>query len=135
LIHFLLLSIYYFFPICCTIPNDLKIFKHVANLPWRINPKSNHHFGHFFIQMWPSEVQMSGFLLGLKKNFCHFKRLYLTIYMVENSEFFSTYLKFRKLQDPTVTCVQKCFFWIKKLLLILKMAVLEHFGENIAKNL
>ena len=33
-----------------------KIFKHVANLPWIRNPKSNHHFGHFFTQMWPCEV-------------------------------------------------------------------------------
>jgi len=38
-----------FFPICCTIPNDLNFFKYVANLPWRMNPKKHHHFGHFFI--------------------------------------------------------------------------------------
>jgi len=37
-----------FFPICCTIPNDLKIFKHVANLPWRMNPKKKHQYVHFF---------------------------------------------------------------------------------------
>jgi len=49
--------------------------------------------------------------------------------MVENSEIFSTSLKSIRLQDPTVTCVQKCFF-IKKILLVLEMAVLEHFGEN-----
>jgi len=38
------------------------------------------------------------------------------------------------IQDPTVTCVQKCFF-IKNLLLVLEMAVLEHFGEKVVKNL
>jgi len=61
------LSTYYFFlyifvltifSIYNTIPNDLKIFKHVANLPWRMNPKNHYHFGHFFIQMWPCEVQL-----------------------------------------------------------------------------
>jgi len=33
--------------------------------------------------------------------------------MVENSEIFSTSLKSNILQDPTVTCVQKCFFYQK----------------------
>jgi len=56
--HSLLLSIYYFFPICCTIPNDLKFFKHLDNLPSRMNPKSNHNSDHFFIQIWPCEVQL-----------------------------------------------------------------------------
>jgi hypothetical protein len=45
--HFVLFFTYYFFPICCAIPNDLNFFKHVANLTWGMNPKSNHHFGHF----------------------------------------------------------------------------------------
>jgi len=39
--HSLLLSTYYFFPICYTTPNDLKFFKHVYNLTWRMNPKSS----------------------------------------------------------------------------------------------
>jgi len=56
LIHSLFLSPCYFFPIYCTIPNDLKFFKHVANLPWRMNPKKHHHLRHFFMQMWPCEV-------------------------------------------------------------------------------
>jgi len=55
--------------------------------------------------------------------------------MVENSEIFSTSLKFSILQDPTVTCVQKCVFLIKNLLFNLEMAVLERFGENVVKNL
>jgi len=54
--------------------------------------------------------------------------------MVENSEIFSASLKSSILQDPTVTYVKKCFF-IKKLLRVLKMAVLEHFGENVVNNL
>jgi len=33
-----------------------------------------------------------------------------------------------------VTYVQKCFF-LKKILLVLEMAVLERFGENVVKNL
>jgi len=53
---------------------------------------------------------------------------------VENSEIFSTSLKSSILQDPTVTFVQKCFF-LKNLQLVLEMAVLEHFGENVVKNL
>jgi len=59
---FSLLSIYYYFSICCTIPNDLEIFKHVANLPWRMNPKKYHHYGHFYIQMWSCEVHLPDFL-------------------------------------------------------------------------
>jgi len=58
--------------------------------------------------------------------------------MVEASEKFSTSLKSSILQDPTVTCVQKCSF-IKNLLLVLEMAefwsILERFGENVVKNL
>jgi len=53
---------------------------------------------------------------------------------MENSEFFSSSLKSSILQDPTVTYVQKCVF-IKNLLLVLEMAVLERFGENVVKNL
>jgi len=45
--HSLLLSTYYFFCICYTTPNDLKFFKHVYNLAWRMNPKSDNHFGYF----------------------------------------------------------------------------------------
>jgi len=28
--------------------DNLKIFKHVDKLPWRMNPKNDHHFGPFF---------------------------------------------------------------------------------------
>jgi len=67
--HLLLLSTYYFFPICCTIPNYLKFFKHIANLPWRMNPKSYNHFGHFFYTngtLWNATAQ---FFTGPKKGF------------------------------------------------------------------
>jgi len=47
--------------------------------------------------------------------------------MVENAEIFSSSLKSSILQDPIVTNVQKCSF-IKNLLLVLEMAVLERFG-------
>jgi len=67
--HSLLLSTYYFLFICWTTPNDLKIFKHIDNLPCRMNPKSYNHFGHFFIQMWPSKVQLTSFSHGQKKDF------------------------------------------------------------------
>jgi len=53
---------------------------------------------------------------------------------MENSEIFSTSLKSSILQDPTITNVQKYYF-IKKFLLVLEMAVLEHFGKNIVKKL
>jgi len=67
--HSLPLSTYYFFPICYTTPN----FKHTANLIWRMNPKSNNHFGYFFIPLWPCEVLLPRFLQGPKNDFCHFK--------------------------------------------------------------
>jgi len=55
--------------------------------------------------------------------------------MVENSEIFSTSLKSNILQDPTIAYVQKWFFNKKYLLLVLEMAVLERFGENVVKKL
>jgi len=64
-----LFSTYYFFLVCCTIPNLLKIFKHVTSLPWRTNPKKHHHHGHFCIQMWSYEVQLLDFLQGQKTIF------------------------------------------------------------------
>jgi len=63
----LFLSTYYFFPICCTIPNDLKFFKHVANLTWNVNPKKHQQHGHFFIQIWAYKVQLPDFLQGQKR--------------------------------------------------------------------
>jgi len=53
---------------------------------------------------------------------------------VKISEIFYTSSQIILLQDPTVTCVQKCFFF-KNLILVLEMAVLECFGENIVKEL
>jgi len=97
ILYFFLLTIFF---LCCTIPNDLKILKHVADLPWIRNQKGNRHFRHSFILMWLSEVQLPGFSQGLKKDFCHFK---CSIYMVKNSEKFSASLKSNILQDPTVT--------------------------------
>ncbi len=67
--HSLLLSTCSFFSISCTNPNNLKFFKHVANLPWIMNPKKHLHFGHFFIQMWPSEMQLPIFFARPKKRF------------------------------------------------------------------
>jgi len=46
--------------------------------------------------------------------------------MVEISEIFFTSSQISLLQDPMVTCVQKCFFF-KNLVLVLEMAVLERF--------
>jgi len=34
-----------------------------------MNPKRNRHFGHFFIQMWPCEVQLPSFLQGKERIF------------------------------------------------------------------
>jgi len=54
-------------------PNDLKFFQHVANLPWKMNPKKHHYFGHFFIWKWACEVQLPSFLWGQKKDYCELK--------------------------------------------------------------
>jgi len=53
--------------------------------------------------------------------------------MVENAEIFSTSLKSSILQNPMVTFIQKKF--IKNLLIVLEMVVLERFGKKIVKNL
>jgi len=45
--------------------------------------------------------------------------------MVKISEIFSKSSQTSLLQDPTVTCVQKCFF--QNLVFVLEMAVLERF--------
>jgi len=65
----------YFFPIYCTIPNDLKIFKHVANLLWRMNPKKHHQYGHFLMQMWPCKVQLPCFSQSQKGRFLSIQML------------------------------------------------------------
>jgi len=105
--HYLLFSTYYFFLYqCCTIPNDLNFLKYVANLPWQMNSKKHHHFGHFSIQMRACEVQLPNFLQSQKNDFCHFKRWYLAMHMVEISENFPKYFQVSILQDPMVTCIQ-----------------------------
>jgi len=49
------------------------------------------------------------------------------------SQIFTTYFQTSLLQDPTTTCVQ--IFCFQNLVLILETTVLEHFGEDIVKNL
>ncbi len=124
--HSLLLSTYYFFPIRCTIPNDLKIFKHVFNLSRKRNPKKNHHFAHFFIEKWASEVYLPCFSHGPKNDFIEFECLYLTFHIVEISEVFTTCSQISILQDPMVTCAKKSLKE-KYLVLVLKMTTLEHY--------
>jgi len=46
--------------------------------------------------------------------------------MVENSEIFSTSFQTSVLQDPTITCVKKCFVF-QNLVIVLDMAVFECF--------
>jgi len=85
-------------------------FKHVANLPRRLNPKKHHHFWTFFhtnVTLWSLGAM---FFVGPKKDFCKFKHLYLVVYIVKISEIFSTSSQTRVLQDPTIRCVQQCFF-------------------------
>jgi len=124
--HWLLLSIYDFFPTCCTIPNDLKFFKHVANFTWEMNPKNHQQHGHFFIQIWACKVELLNFCKAKKKDLYQFKCYYLAIHAMEISEIFSTSFQTSLLQDPMVTYIKKCFFF-KILVLVLKLAVLEHF--------
>jgi hypothetical protein len=49
---------------------------------------------------------------------------------VEISEIFTTYSQVSILQDPTVTCVKKSFFF-KNLVIVLKWQFSSVFGENI----
>jgi len=99
-----------FFSICCTILIVLKFFKNVVNLPWKMNLKKHHHFGHFFIQMWACEVWLLGFLQGQNKDLCEFKSSCLAIQAMGISEIFSTCSQISILHDPSITCVQKYFF-------------------------
>lgn len=39
-----------FFPICCTIPNDVNFFEHILILFRKLNSKKHHHFRHFFFE-------------------------------------------------------------------------------------
>jgi len=108
--HSLLLSTYYFISISCTIPNDLKFFKHVANLLWRLNPKKHHHFGHFFIQVDLVKYNCHVFCKAKKRIFANSNTYVLQRYTVEISKFFSTSSQTSVLQDHVVTCVQNVFF-------------------------
>ena len=91
--HSLLLATYYFFPICCTIPNNLKFFKHIANLTWKVNPKSCNHFGHFFMQIWTSELQLPGFSRAKKRIFVTSNANFLQSRRWKNLKFFPHLLK------------------------------------------
>jgi len=124
--HSLLLSTYYFFPICHTIPNDVKFFKHITNLFRKLNSKKYHPFWQFFIEKWACEMQLPSFSQIWKNGFGEFECLYLTIYTAEFSETFTAYFQFITLQDPTLTCV-KIYFFSKNLVVVLEMAVLERF--------
>jgi len=130
--HSLHLSIYYFFPVCCTIPNDLKIFKHVANLTWRMNPKSYHHFGHFFIQMWPCEVQLPIFSQGQKKGFLSIQTLIsCNLHGGNFWNFFHIFANKYTTRSYSYMCPKMFFFY--NLGLVIEVAVLERFWWNIVK--
>jgi len=88
------------FLLCCTIPNDVKFFRHVANLSRKKNPKKHHHFEN------------------------EFECLYLAIYVVRFFANFITCSQVSILQDLVVTCVKKVVNF-KILVLVLEMAVLE----------
>jgi len=80
----LFLSTYYFFPLYWIIPNDLKNFKHVANLPWKMNPKKHHHFEHFTYKC-----------NLVKCNFSIFRRAKKMIFVTSNANILqSTWWKF-----------------------------------------
>ena len=73
--HSLHFSTYYFFPICCTLPNDLKIFKHVVNLTGRMNVNKHNHLGLFFITnvtLWSTADRI---FTGPKKGFLSLQML------------------------------------------------------------
>jgi len=123
--HSLLLSTYYFFSICCTIPNDLKIFKHLANLPRRINLKSYHHFEHFFIQMSASKVQLPKFLQGQKRIFVNSNTNILQSTWWKFLKFFPHLLKPYYYKILHYMCPKMFFF--ENLVLVLEVVVLECF--------
>jgi len=58
-------------------------------------------------------VQLPCFSQGQKNNFNEFECLYLTIHKVEIFEIFITCSQISILQDPTVTCVKKRYFFQK----------------------
>jgi len=56
-------------------------------------------------------VQLPDFLQGQKKDLCEFESSYdLAIHAMEIFEIFSTSSQITVLENPMVTCVQKCFF-------------------------
>jgi len=106
----------------------MEFFKHGANFIWRMNSMKHHHFGHFFIQMWACEA---------KKRIPENSKAhnYLAIHVVEISEIFSTRSQVIILQDPIVTCVQKCVFFPKFGTCSRNGNFRVFFGENIVKEL
>jgi len=67
--HFLLLSTYYFFPICCTIPNDLNFFLACSHLALKNESKEAPPFWTFFhtnVSLWSATAH---FFTRPKKRF------------------------------------------------------------------
>jgi len=122
----LLLSTYYFFPICFTIPNDLKNFKHVANLPWNMNLKNYNHFGHFFhinLTLWSAAARFSA---GPKKGFLSIQTLKSCNLHGGNSwVFFHIFLNQISTRSYGYMCPKNMFFYI--FVLVLEMVVFELF--------
>jgi len=112
--HSLFLSTYYFFPIGCTIPNDVKFLKHVANLPWRMNPKKHHLHKYFFIQMWPCEVLLPCFLKGQKMIFANSNANILQSMRWKFLKFFPTSFEIRVLVKILLLHVSKFIYLFLK---------------------
>jgi len=102
--------------VACTCPKNLYCqkrhlgllgVKHLANLFRKKNTKKHHYFGQIFIEKWAWEVWLPYFLQGKKMILVN-----LNAYVLQSVKFlkFTTCSQVSILQDPMVTCVQKCLF-------------------------
>jgi len=99
-----------------------------------MNLKKHHPFGQFFIQMQACEVQLPDFLQGPKKGFKNSKAHILQSMQWKFLKFFPHVLKSAHYKILQLH-VSKNVFFIQNLVLVLEMAVWEHFCENIIKEL
>jgi len=122
----LLLSTNYFFPICCTIPNDLENFQAYRQLAFKNEFKELQPFWTFFytnLSLWSAAAQLfarpkKGLLLIQMLISCnlHGKKFWNLFHIFLNQ--FTT-------RSYGYMCPKKFFF--KNLVLVLKMAVWEWF--------
>jgi len=105
--HFLFLSTYSFFPICCTISNDLKFS---SMQPTCLEELIQRITTILDIFSYKCDLLKCSYLLFDKA-----KKVFLSIQILMScnlyGENFWNFFHIMVLQDLMITCVQKCFFF------------------------